>query len=350
MNLRPTLTDVAKLAGLSKTAVSLALRGERRIPEATKQRVREAARQLGYRPNPALSEFAAHRWRDRESVPLTIAYITTNHPLLSTTMDARAIIGVRSRAEQLGYTVEHFRFEDYGDPDYLGRVILNRGIRGIVLGQLNGDMWQRFPWHEFCAVACNAGFYRPPVDVLMADHALAVRQAWARAEERGYRRIGVALFDEPMAVDQYDKSSAALYCQHRVPVRQRIPLLYFKPEDRAAFCSWVDRYNPDVVLGFNDAVYWHLVHSGYDVPNEIAFACLMIEPNRPPAPLSGCAYEADCMGSAAVDHLDTLLRTNRWGIPHRQMISLIEQKWQEGETLPVRSAVADAPRKVGSRA
>ena len=52
---RTTLADVAALAGLSKTAVSLALNGSagaRLSPEAV-QRAKQAAEDLNYRPNPA---------------------------------------------------------------------------------------------------------------------------------------------------------------------------------------------------------------------------------------------------------------------------------------------------------
>lgn len=52
---RPTLADVAARAGLSKTAASLILNdrpGSRLAPDSV-ERVRAAARELGYRPNPA---------------------------------------------------------------------------------------------------------------------------------------------------------------------------------------------------------------------------------------------------------------------------------------------------------
>ena len=43
--------DVARLAGVSQPTVSRALRGDPRLTEATKQKVRDAAEQLGYSPN-----------------------------------------------------------------------------------------------------------------------------------------------------------------------------------------------------------------------------------------------------------------------------------------------------------
>lgn len=55
MNRRPTLADVAKLAGMSPTSVSLVLNNApgARIAPASAQRIRDAAQELGYRPNAA---------------------------------------------------------------------------------------------------------------------------------------------------------------------------------------------------------------------------------------------------------------------------------------------------------
>ncbi|MER5788273.1 LacI family DNA-binding transcriptional regulator [Streptomyces sp. NPDC001980] len=62
---RPTSRDVARAAGVSQAAVSLVL-GDKwrgRVSEATAERVREAARELGYRPNLAARNLRLGRTR-----------------------------------------------------------------------------------------------------------------------------------------------------------------------------------------------------------------------------------------------------------------------------------------------
>ncbi|MFF5158801.1 LacI family DNA-binding transcriptional regulator [Streptomyces sp. NPDC000348] len=73
---RPTSRDVARAAGVSQAAVSLVL-GDKwrgRVSEATAERVREAARALGYRPNLAARNLRLGRTR---TVLLVVPALTT---------------------------------------------------------------------------------------------------------------------------------------------------------------------------------------------------------------------------------------------------------------------------------
>jgi DNA-binding LacI/PurR family transcriptional regulator len=58
---RPTIMDVAARAGVSKSLVSLALRGANSVSEAKRRLVLEAAEALGYRPNAAARSLVRRR-------------------------------------------------------------------------------------------------------------------------------------------------------------------------------------------------------------------------------------------------------------------------------------------------
>jgi DNA-binding LacI/PurR family transcriptional regulator len=58
---RPTIYDVAAAAGVSKSLVSLVLRGSDRVSEASRAAVEKAIAELDYQPNKAASDLAAAR-------------------------------------------------------------------------------------------------------------------------------------------------------------------------------------------------------------------------------------------------------------------------------------------------
>src|SRR5215216_6535809 len=77
MKARVTQTDVARVAGVHNTTVSLSLRNSASIPEATRKRIRAIADQLGYYPDPTLQALVAYRkGRTPKQRTDTLAYIT----------------------------------------------------------------------------------------------------------------------------------------------------------------------------------------------------------------------------------------------------------------------------------
>src|SRR5918998_6616324 len=96
---RPSVTsvDVAEHAGVSQSTVSLVFsgKGRGRVSEATAERVRRVARELGYRPNAAAQ---ALRLGSSRAVALLVPDIT--NPFFS-----RVLRGAQRAAQAAGYTV-----------------------------------------------------------------------------------------------------------------------------------------------------------------------------------------------------------------------------------------------------
>ena len=347
MESRPTLQDIANLAGVGKATVSLALRNDPKISAPTRERVRVAAEQLHYRPDPALARIAAHRWRTREHPSdTTVAYVTMNHPWTKLEPLADLRIGATEQGERLGYHVEHFRMENFLGPEQLARVLFHRGIRGVLVGLiLREDFVRDFPWQSFISVGCSLGYYQPPINVVVSDFHHAMERAWREAVQAGYRRIGVALLEEPAAVDLFDKVSAALFCQSRLnPELEAIPVQCFPLKDRTLFQKWLQRHEPEVVIGFNDTVHWWLQEAGRVVPAETAFISLdtdgILKNER--VMLSGMEPDYAFIGRTALGQLDILLRTHQQGIPDRPLTVHVPHVWIRGDTLPARESAGTA--------
>jgi DNA-binding LacI/PurR family transcriptional regulator len=94
---RVTSVDVARHAGVSQSTVSLVFsgKGPGRVSEATQERVRRAARELGYRPNVAAQ---ALRLGSSRAIALLVPDVT--NPFFS-----RVLRGAQRAAQEAGYTV-----------------------------------------------------------------------------------------------------------------------------------------------------------------------------------------------------------------------------------------------------
>jgi len=90
---RITLDDVAHAAGVSPITVSRALRGERRVADALVARVRAAAEELGYVPDPAARALASSR----------SSHVAVLIPMLSNTLFVDLLEAVHRSLHPEGY-------------------------------------------------------------------------------------------------------------------------------------------------------------------------------------------------------------------------------------------------------
>ncbi len=182
---RPTLADVAALSGFSKTAVSVILNdrpGSRLSTEAF-QKVRAAAEELGYKPNPAAQSLRLGKTR-------SIGFISDEVTI--TRYASGMIRGVLAAARQLDHTVliaeVASRMDDMGTAM---SSMLDRRVDGIVIG-LMGARLIDVPHHKQTVpmVIVNGRTTNDLPSVLPDEHSAgrAVAEELIRA---GHRRVGI---------------------------------------------------------------------------------------------------------------------------------------------------------------
>lgn len=91
---RPTIHDVAARSGMSKSLVSLALRGSPNVSEASRAAIVKAAAELGYRPNAAARSLAVRR-----SHTIGVLVLDLHNPVFAEILD-----GVQSEFRAHGFT------------------------------------------------------------------------------------------------------------------------------------------------------------------------------------------------------------------------------------------------------
>lgn len=333
MSERITLRSVAAETGVSVATVSMALRNSPRLPEATRERIRKVAREMGYLSDPMLSALAAHRWnRGPSATGSTVAILADGM------VEGKA--GMAERAAAKGYQLMEFQIGDYPDPRRLADILYHRGILGVIVAQIfKPGFCEAFDWSRFIAVACSEGYERPPVHLVMPNHFKSVQDCWDRAWSKGHRRIGMALFDMPQAIDYHERCAAYLERQRQVPESARVPVFVAKPDARndarvRDIGGWVRAWKLDAVLGFNIAFYWLLRAGGWSIPSDIAFFDLWITVLSSPEP--GMYLPADEVGRRAVEYLDTLIRSGARGIPDRRTTLSVDFIWRDPRSAQAR--------------
>lgn len=182
-----TIRDVAKKLNLSITTVSRALDGYSDVSEKTRQRVIEAAKEMGYTP----SRNARQLRRQRTD---TIGYIMpTSQPRFADPFFSEFIAGLgdEASAQNLDLLITRAPPNQEDEQVVYQRWIQGRRVDGIVLSRLRQDDWRVRYLHEsgFPFVAfgrTNTSFKFPHIGV---DGASGIRRLIAHLVEQGHQRI-----------------------------------------------------------------------------------------------------------------------------------------------------------------
>jgi DNA-binding LacI/PurR family transcriptional regulator len=127
---RPRIADVAREAGVSKTAVSFAFNSPERLSAETAVRIREVADSLGYRPDPV-----ARMLTQRQTMTLGVLTPQALAVIFSNPFFALFSEGVAHVAEELGYEL-HFISPLHGS---LALAMGRATVDGVVAIGLSAD-------------------------------------------------------------------------------------------------------------------------------------------------------------------------------------------------------------------
>jgi DNA-binding LacI/PurR family transcriptional regulator len=338
---RVTVRDLAAAAGVSIATVSLALRDNPRIRTSTKDRVRAAARRLGYRPDPMVSALAAYRARIRphpEHAVLAFVNSYRNPRLLQTPWLKAIYEGVRKEGRELGYQVQHFHLRrEAGGPAAASRILFHRGVQGLLIGPMEEtDGALDLDWARFSAVSIGRTLVRPALHAVGLDHLAASLLAVERLLASGYRRIGMVL---PEAEDRRLRHrwlAGYRIAQERAGrgVRLLAPAL-LDPWGERTVLAWLRRSRPDAILTLGSEVPGWLRAAGWKIPDRIGVANLVKQSGTDAE--AGILENLDAVGEGAVRMLHGLILRGERGVPGLRHTLLVDAVWSPG------GSVRDAP-------
>jgi len=185
---RPTIDDVARNAGVSKGAVSLALNGRPGVSEATRERIAAAAEALGWRPSArakALSESRAL------AIGLIVARSTS--PLPADPSFAALLAGVEDELGSAGYALVVSVVADaQAEAETYRRLAHDGRVDGVLLTDARVDDPRDALVNELGleAVVVGPSDARSALPGVAADERGPLALAVGALAELGHRRIG----------------------------------------------------------------------------------------------------------------------------------------------------------------
>lgn len=349
---RATIIDLARLAGVSKMTVSRALRGERGISAATRERIQALANKMGYRPDPAVSELMGRLRKSRLAGLETLAWLTT-YPTIGGwktnpgTCDMYR--GASERAGHLGFRLEEFSLNTPGmTPRRLSNILYNQGIRGIVLAPLveHGTI-EGFAWQHFATACCGHSLLSPAMHRVSVDQFDVLRLAWSELTALGYRRIGLCVSANDNDRIGHRWQAVQLVEHETAAESERVPPMLTDDWTPAVFRRWFEANRPDVVLTMAEVQGW-MKAAGIRVPRDCGLALLRMDQAKG---VAGVDHRFADIGASTVELVVSELATNRFGIPAVRKSVSVECLWQDGPTVAKRTQTpaAEEPAARGGR-
>lgn len=335
--MNPTLQDIADRVGLTKSGVSRALRNHPSIPPVTRERVRKAAIELGYRPNPYITTLMTNLRASRpdESRPI-IGIVTNFQPVdgwLKRPFLRRVHSGIVARAESLGFRVEEFARRAPGmTVKRLEKILFTRNIRAIILMPAqNSPSHLQMDLTNLAAVTIGYSIWRPHISRAVVDAVHGVAEALRHLRRLGYQKIGMVVHKEND--DRVNRNWSAGYLSRmRVPEEaDRVRLLIAPYWEYVPFIRWMRANKPDAVISPHIETLLWLRTAGFRVPEDVAFVCLdwsnLIEP------CAGVDQNHESVGEKAVDMVSSAMQRNEFGLPKNPVSTQIECTWVPGPTV-----------------
>lgn len=341
MTRRSSMQLVAEAAGVSKAAVSMALRDDPRLAVATRRRIQSVATSLGYRKDPVVANVMARLRAGRGSrtvASFALINCSPNRTLFDLPGHDELRRGIRERADQAGYGVEEFWSDEPGlKPGRLHEILRSRGIQGVILAA-TPEPAALFPGHpEFLRdfALAGVGFERtePALPRASTDRFENARAAVVRALAAGRRRPGIVLLDhEDRGLRRcYSSGFLAGVEDARGAVAARLPPLLLAKPDPKAFLKWVKSAEPDVILTDRLEPRAWLAGTRHLVRGRVAL--IHLEWNPKLRDWAGMDPNNRLVGAAAADLVIDQINRAESGVPEHPRLVLIDGVFVPGPSL-----------------
>jgi LacI family transcriptional regulator len=304
----PTLEEIAKISGVSRSTVSRVINNDERVNETTRQRVLEIIRQSDFHPNTAARRLAGGRTRILGLViPRGVSAIFTDpyFPIL--------IQSVSSACNAHNYSMMLWLAE-YDHESRMIQQILNNGlIDGVIMASaiVDDPVLTALSGHQMPLVLIGRHPFRTDINYVDVDNLNSARQAVAHLLRLGRRRIATIAGPATMTVgiDRLEGYKAALKKHGLIVDPDLIVESDFSEGGGYAAMKRLLNFNIDAVFAASDAMATGALRALREkelpVPGEISVVGFDDMPfaARSDPPLTTIRQPTQRVGAVAVESL-----------------------------------------------
>lgn len=355
--------EIAKALGITQAAVSMALRGHRRISPEMRRQVRDAAERMGYHLNEHVTALMSNirtgkKLTHKGTIGLLIDFPSQEEWYRVETFRAFHQ-GMLQRAAELGLSIESFFLKE---PNMsiarLDQILYTRSIKGIILAPPgHGEHLPGLRWERYAAVGAHSLWEGENLNRVGSDHHQNYLIAVSELTQLGYKRIGTALNKKFVLGSRMGTKWYTGYLEHQngIAPENRIPVLAHEeplPDARIStkagrilcteFRNWFKEWKPDVVLALNGNEKSWINSMKLKVPDNVGVADLA---RSATSNYAGIDEKNEVLGSTALDLVCAQISRNEFGRPVHSTTTTIKGCWVNGATLKDKPAAAQSSDK-----
>jgi LacI family transcriptional regulator len=335
-----SMQDLATACGVSKNTVSQALRNSPQISEATRKKVADPAKGMGYQKNAVVAELMARLHAGgNQRFRCTLALLNANRDKMAFKRHPTVPVyvrGCRERATGLGYKLDEFWIHEPGlGGERLCQIFRGRGIPGGILVGLMDE--NRLPESfqpvakEFPLVVTGVRTREPSLSFACVDHHMVALRAFEKVLELGCKRPGLVLDARIDALVEHRFSAGYEVGQRRLPASRRLKPFFQVSEargDKSLFHRWLNRERPDAIFSLYHEIGDWVEACGLRVPEDVLMVQYEWRSGSPHWP--GMNQHNELAGRAAVDMLIGMLHRSEKGPPPFPQATIIGPAWRAG--------------------
>lgn len=249
---KPTTQQaIAKRLGVSRSTVTRALKGDRRISARQRECILGVAEEMGYRPNPLINALMAQISRGRvRSAPVSFAYVyDSRRPGFVFSDTKNLLTTLKCEADARGYDFSSHNFASgQSTASRFSDILYARGVSGLLLDYSSCDeLWK---YERFSTVSLGFRFDNPPLHFVTEDYFATSWHAASILRQKGFCRIGLALDSAFVGHSFYRYIGGFLAQQHASNFSDASESLYCSTPDNPnkSFSHWCRTFRPDSVI------------------------------------------------------------------------------------------------------